>query len=126
MCLALALAATNGIPGVEGKETPLDFPIAGVVAICPLTDLTYDFRRKKYNSYKTRIWDAETRTGDPIFTDSHGNLLKDQMDRQERIRSYTGGGNLKDELLSPLWAKSFEGLPPILLCVTHRFTHQAR
>ena len=75
---------------------------------------------------KSRYIAPETRTGDPIFTDSHGNLLKDQMDRQERIRSYTGGGNLKDELLSPLWAKSFEGLPPILLCVTHRFTHQAR
>ena len=115
MCLALALAATNGIPEVEGKQKPPDVTIAGVVAICPLTDLTYNFKRTKYNSYVTRIWDEETRTGDAIFTDSHGNLLKDQLDRQERIRAYTGDGDLRAELLSPLWAKSFKGLPPMML-----------
>ena len=115
MSIALALAATNGIPGVEGKETPPDVTIAGVIAICPLTDLTYNFKRTKNNSYKTRIWDAETRTGDAIFTDSHGNLLKDQLDRQERIRAYTGDGDLRAELLSPLWAKSFHGMPPMML-----------
>lgn len=115
MCLALALAATNGIPEVEGKEKPPDVTIAGVVAICPLTDLTYNFKRTKYNSYVTRIWDEETRTGDAIFTDSHGNLLKDQLDRQERIRAYTGDGDLRAELLSPLWAKSCKGLPPMML-----------
>ena len=53
--------------------------------------------------------------GDPIFTDSHGNLLKDQLDRQERIRAYAGDGDLKDPLLSPLWAKDFAGLPPMML-----------
>lgn len=114
-CLALTLAAKNGIPGVVGKESGAAVSIAGAVAICPLTDLTYDFKRTKYNSYVTRIWDASSRTGDAIFTDSHGNLLSDQLDRQERIRAYAGDGDLKQELLSPLWASSFCGLPPILL-----------
>ena len=120
MCLALILAATNGIPGVEGKEKPPDVSIAGAVAICPLTDLTYDFKRTNYNSYKTRIWDEASRTGDAIFTDSHGNLLKDQLDRQERIRAYAGDGDLRADLLSPLWAKSYRGLPPIMLYASTR------
>jgi hypothetical protein len=63
--------------------------VHGAVSICPLTDLTFDFRRKGgsldgaaaappgppyTNSYVTRVWDEASRTGDPIFTDSHGDF----------------------------------------------------
>ena len=117
MLLSVLLALRDGIPGAETPRPDQRPPptVHGAVSICPLTDLTYNFKRTKYNSYQTRIWDEETRTGDAIFTDSHGNLLKDQLDRQERIRAYTGDGDLRAELLSPLWAKSFKGLPPIML-----------
>lgn len=88
-------------------------PPDGCIAICPLTDLTYDFARKPDNSYLTRIWDKASRTGDPVFTSSYGNLLADKLDRQERAKAYCP--DLKDPLASPLWAENFANLPPLML-----------
>jgi acetyl esterase/lipase len=115
MSLAVLLAARDGLPGSYHSSTEAIPPVHGAVAICPLTDLTYDFRRSPANSYRTRIWDLSTRTGDPVFTASLGNLMKDMLDRQERARAYAGDMDLDDELLSPLFAKRWQGLPPMML-----------
>lgn len=104
--LALSLA-------LEARDRPGVPALDGCVAICPLTDLTYDFARKPDNSYVTRIWDKATRTGDPVFTSSYGNLLTDKLDRQERSKSYCK--DLKHPVASPLWAENFSGLPPLML-----------
>jgi len=66
MAVAVLLAAQNGIPnsskfGAEGGAAAAA-RVHGCCAICPLTDLTYDFRRPKENSYVHRIWDVESRT----------------------------------------------------------------
>ena len=168
MCLALMLAAKNGIPppqakvramaayaansidqteeeeeeegdepaaaaaqpeeadegAEEGEEGEAWVPVKcdGAVAICPLTDLSYDYTRggsgEQANSYLTRLWEPESRTGDPIFTASLGNLEEDRQDRIQAVRTYAGEDtDLREQLLSPLWAppQSLAGLPPCML-----------
>ena len=114
MILSLLLAARDGLPG-RSEAAPPTPPINGAVSICPLTDMTYDFRRSKHNSYTSRIYDSHSRTGDPIFTDSHGDLLADMKDRRAAAKAYGGELGLSHQLVSPLWADSFAGLPPIML-----------
>ena len=66
--------------------------------------------------------------GDPVFVDSFGCLWRDQRDRIETAKFYAGEDlshrgeveghllhSLKDPLVSPHFAASVVGLPPVLL-----------
>jgi acetyl esterase/lipase len=145
LCLALMLAARHGLPSFGDEEEQEEGAAAaaggweplqcdGAVAICPLTDVSYDYRRggpldgDDANSYLSRLFDpgdeAEGRgaSGDPVFTATLGSLEADKLDRQEVIRTYAGHDRIHDEqlrdpLLSPVWATREElaGLAPCML-----------
>lgn len=129
LCLALMIAARHGL-SVENEPKPEDSPwqplqCDGAVAICPLTDLSYDYARggpvdgANANSYVTRLFDpADGGSGDPVFTATLGSLEADKQDRQNTIRTYTGpAADLRHPLLSPVWASAeqLEGLAPCMV-----------
>jgi acetyl esterase/lipase len=116
--LATMLAARDGL---GSKERDTDRPptpkLDGCCAICPLADLSCDVRRSPLNSYRTRKWDAATQTGDPVFTDSSGNLVTDMRQLQKKYAPYVGSTEqegMKFQLASPYWAQNWRDLPPIM------------
>jgi acetyl esterase/lipase len=123
------LAARHGLNEDNEQEPEISawepLQCDGAVAICPLTDLTYDYARggavdgADANSYVTRLFDpADGGAGDPVFTATLGSLEADKQDRQSVIRTYAGlDADLRHPLLSPVWAtaEQLEGLAPCMV-----------
>ena len=94
----------------------------GCCAICPATDYTFSSE-----SYATRMWDAGTMTGDPVFTESEAfdrfglapgpeQVRIDREQRQEYTANYLGDVPMDDPLTSPAYASvgDFVGVCPLL------------
>ena len=72
--------------------------VDGCCAICPTTDYTFSS-----GSYRTRMWDAGTMTGDPVFTESQAfdtlglqpGEAQARIDREER-QAYAAANYLGD------------------------------
>ena len=81
------------------------------IGISAYTDLSCSF-----DSYRTRVWNEKTRTGDPVF--SNGDADKEIKGSQEGGRDYVGEDcDWKNAIASPVWAppEALAGLPPLLL-----------
>jgi len=95
--------------GFGGK----DVTCLGAAVISPFTDLTCSG-----DSYATRLWNAESLTGDPIFSDGNDehNIRASSI---KAVAPYVGETPAHHHLVSPLFAPNhrLEKLPPVLLIV---------
>eukprot|EP01060_Flectonema_neradi_P015943 TRINITY_DN2257_c0_g1_i2.p1 TRINITY_DN2257_c0_g1~~TRINITY_DN2257_c0_g1_i2.p1 ORF type:complete len:361 (+),score=75.29 TRINITY_DN2257_c0_g1_i2:41-1084(+) len=109
--LSLNTKTLDGTTTLESLDlADIKMPAMGI-AVSPYTDLSCSF-----DSYRTRVWNEETRTGDPVF--SHGNADKEIKESQAGGQDYVGkDGDWHNPIASPAWAppEAILGLPPLLL-----------
>eukprot|EP01064_Diplonema_japonicum_P028408 TRINITY_DN4353_c1_g1_i3.p1 TRINITY_DN4353_c1_g1~~TRINITY_DN4353_c1_g1_i3.p1 ORF type:complete len:317 (+),score=88.66 TRINITY_DN4353_c1_g1_i3:127-1077(+) len=110
MMLAVGTGTVDGSRLFEGGTVR---PPTAAVTFSAYTDLACSLP-----SYRTRTWDPETRTGDPVFSDGETEagtaLLK------EAGQGYVGeAGDVKNPMASPYWAPEawLAKLPPVYMMV---------
>lgn len=112
--LALALLEAVRTNAAGSSSSGLDVDVAGCATVSAWTDLSCTV-----DTYRTRVWDEEKYTGDPIF--STGNPAADSASGGKGALRYAGlaEGMLQHPLVSPLHTPN-EGLaqlPKLLMVV---------